>query len=187
MALSKARRALPPLTQATLQELALRYVGKYATTRAKLSNYLSRKIHERGWDGSHGPDVEALTNRFAELGYIDDASYAMAKSQALSARGYGKLRLAQQLRKAGVDEEDRRGAFDAAEAEAVDAALRFARRRRIGPFAAKAADRPERERWIASMVRAGHAFSLARAIAGLAPGAVIDPANLSESNRFDAS
>ena len=187
MALSKARSASPPLNQSALQELALRYVGKYATTRAKLGSYLARKIRERGWDGARGPDIDALVTRFAELGYVDDASYALAKSRALSARGYGKLRLAQQLRKDGVDEEDGRGAFDAADAEAVDAALRFARRRRIGPFATKAADRPEREKWIASMMRAGHAFSLARAIAELAPGAEADPANLSESNRFDGS
>jgi regulatory protein len=187
MALIKVRRSPPPLTQSALQELALRYVGKYATTRAKLCTYLARKLRERGWDGPREPDLAALANRFAELGYIDDASYAMGKSRALSARGYGKRRLAQKLQQAGVSEDDSRGAFDAAEREAVEAALRFARRRRFGPFAARAADRPEREKWIASMVRAGHAFGLARAIAALAPGAEIDPANLSESNRFDAN
>src|SRR5947208_1458159 len=34
-ALSKARRAPPPLDDERLHELALRYVGKYATTRWK--------------------------------------------------------------------------------------------------------------------------------------------------------
>jgi len=187
MAHIKVRRAPPPLTQSALQELALRYVGKYATTRAKLRTYLARKIRERGWDGGREPDLVALADRFTELGYIDDASYAMVKSRALSARGYGKRRLAEKLRVAGVSEDDGRAAFDAADAEQVDAALRFARRRRIGPFAAAVADRPEREKWIAAMVRAGHAFGLARAIASLAPGAEIDPTNLSESNRFDAN
>jgi regulatory protein len=187
MALNKARRVLPPLDQPKLQELALRYVGKYATTRAKLRAYLARKLRERGWEGEREPDLEVLTNRFAELGYVDDASYALSKSRALSSRGYGKRRLAEKLRQAGVADDDSRAAFDAAEAEAVDAALRFARRRRIGPFAAETVDRPEREKWIAAMVRAGHSFALARAIAGLAPGAPIDPINLGESNRSDAN
>jgi regulatory protein len=187
MAHIKLRRAAPPLTQSALQELALRYVGKYATTRAKLRTYLARKIRERGWDESSEPDLEVLANRFAELGYIDDASYALAKSRALSARGYGKRRLAEKLHQAGVSEDDGRAAFNAADAEQVDAALRFARRRRIGPFAAAVADRPDREKWIAAMVRAGHGFGLARAIASLAPGAEIDPANLCESSRFDAN
>lgn len=187
MAHSKTRRALPPLTQSALQELALRYVGKYATTRAKLRTYLARKILERGWDGERAADLEALANRFAELGYIDDASYAMAKSRALSARGYGKRRLAENLHQAGVNEDDGRAAFDAADADQVDAALRFARRRRIGPFAASVADRADREKWIAAMVRAGHGFGLARAIASLAPGAEFDPINLGQGNRFDAN
>src|SRR5690349_19218769 len=102
----KPRRAPPPLTETALQELALRYVGKYATTRAKLRAYLSRKLRERGWDGPREPDLEALSNRFAELGYIDDAAYALGQSRSLSARGYGKRRLADRLRVAGVDEED---------------------------------------------------------------------------------
>jgi regulatory protein len=187
MALSKTRRAPPPLSQSALQDLALRYVGKYATTRAKLQTYLARKVRERGWDGDRGPDLEALANRFAELGYIDEASYAMAKSRALSARGYGKQRLVQNLRHAGVGDDDSRAAFDAAETEAVSAAVRFAQRRRIGPFAARTGDRHERERWIAAMVRAGHAFGLARAIAGLPAGAPVDLANLDDSSRFDAN
>jgi regulatory protein len=187
MALSPLRRSPTPLTQSALQELALRYVGKYATTRAKLRAYLARKVRERGWDGAGEPDLEALASRFADLGYIDDASYAMAKSRALSARGYGKRRLAQKLHQAGVSDDDSRRAFDAAEEAAVEAALRFARRRRFGPFAAYAADRQEREKWIASMVRAGHGFGLARAIASLAPGAEVNAIDLAESNRVDAN
>jgi regulatory protein len=187
MASNKARRPLPPLDQTRLQELALRYVGKYATTRAKLRTYLARKLRESGWEGDREPDLEALAARFAQLGYIDDASYALSKSRDLSARGYGKRRLAEKLHHAGVSEDDSRGAFDAAEAEAAEAALRFARRRRLGPFAATAADRPVREKWIAAMVRAGHDFGMARAIANLAPGCTIDADMLAESSRFDVN
>ena len=171
---AKARRAKPPLKEATLQELALRYVGKYATTRAKLRGYLARKIRERGWEGDREADLERLANRFAELGYIDDAGYALGQSRSLSARGYGKQRLTQKLRVAGVDEGDSKDANAHADAEAVSAALRFAQRRRIGPFATSIAERPQREKWIGSMVRAGHNFALARAIAGQDPGQDID-------------
>jgi regulatory protein len=174
MALSKARRAAPPIDEAGLQDLALRYVGKYATTRAKLRSYLARKLRERGWDGQREPDLEALAIRLAELGYVDDSAFAVAKSRSLSARGYGKRRLADKLRAAGVDETDSAEANALADSEAVDAALRFARRRRFGPFAVRTAERHEREKWIASMVRAGHPFGLARAIALMARGAEIN-------------
>ncbi|HEX8938042.1 MAG TPA: RecX family transcriptional regulator [Sphingomicrobium sp.] len=187
MALSPARRTQPPLDQERLEELALRYVAKYATSGAKLCTYLARKLRERGWIGDDGPDLQALAGRFAQLGYIDDPSYAVTRSRALSARGYGKRRLVETLRRAGVSEDDSRAAFDAADLEAVDAALRFARRRRLGPFAPQDADRHQREKWIAAMIRAGHTFGLARAIASLAPGAAVDPGELSETIRLDAN
>ena len=64
--------------------------------------------------------------------------------------------------------------------EAVAAALRFAKRRRIGPFA-DARPRPkEREKALAAMIRAGHPFALAREIMALAPGSEIDLAELAE-------
>jgi len=170
-----------------LRELALRYVGKYATTRAKLREYLTRKIRERGWAESGEPDLEALAARFAELGLIDDAAFALAKSRSLSARGYGKRRLADQLRRAGVDDADGADASAHADDEAVDAALRLAQRRRIGPFADVAADPAQREKWIAALVRAGHGFTLANAIARLKPDQEIDVDQLRERfHRFSA-
>lgn len=172
----KARRALPPLDQKQLQELGLRYVGRYATTRAKLTAYLLRKVRERGWQDVRGPDADEIARRFTELGYIDDAAFALSKSRALAGRGYGKKRLLEKLYAAGVDEEDSAAAREHADAEAVFAALRFAERRRIGPFAStKTTDGRERERAIAAMVRAGHGFALSRAIVGLDPDTEIDP------------
>lgn len=178
---SKTRRAPPPLNEAALRELGLRYVGKYATTRSKLCAYLVRKLRQRGWDGPREPDLEALAESFASLGYIDDAAFALTRSRSLAGRGYGKRRLAEQLKHAGIAEEDSREALDAAERTAVSAALRFAQRRRIGPFAAEPADRQARERAIAAMVRAGHDSGLARKIVSLEPDRDVDLVNLCES------
>ena len=175
MALFKGRRSPSPLNEQKLSELALRYVGRFATTRAKLRAYLQRKVHERGWEGALPPDPESLANRFAEQGYIDDAGYALAKSRALTGRGYGTRRVDQALRIAGIEEDDGLAARELARDEAVESALRFAERRRIGPFAAKWLDDPrDRQKAIAAMVRAGHSFSLSNTIVLLRPGAPID-------------
>ncbi len=187
MARARTPRAPIPLDPKRLEELALRYVGKYATSRAKLIAYLARKLRERGWDGSGEPDLGAIAERFSELGYVDDSAYALAKSRSLSSRGYGKRRLDEKLRLAGIDEEDGAAARAHADEEALDAALRYARRRRIGPFGAAGGDPKQREKAIAAMVRAGHPFGLARAIAGLAPGAEINPGQLSEQSRITLS
>ena len=183
MARPRASRQRPPLDSKRLEELALRYVGRYATTRSKLRAFLARKLRQRGWSGEREPDVEALAERFCELGYVDDAAYALAKSLALSSRGYGKRRVGEKLRAAGVDQEDGAAALDHADSEAVDSALRYAQRRRIGPFAATAGDLRQREKAIAAMVRAGHSFTLARAIASLPSESSPDVQELAEKLR----
>ena len=170
----------PPLGCATLTELALAYVGRFATTRSKLRTYLARKIRERGWDDGPAADLDALTERFAEQGYVDDAAYALSKSRSLTARGYGLRRVDQSLHGAGVDPADAASAQDFARSAAVESALRFAERRHLGPFSKQVADRHMRERALGAMIRAGHGFALARAILDLPSGAEIDLEQLSE-------
>ncbi|MEO7277108.1 MAG: RecX family transcriptional regulator [Sphingomicrobium sp.] len=170
----------PPLDEAELRDLALRYVGRFATSRAKLRSYLQRKIRERGWAGAGEVDLVALADRFADSGYVDDAGFALGKARSLAGRGYGKRRLVEQLRAAGIEDDHRAAACEHADEQAVAAALRFAERRRIGPFAAAAADRAGRDKAISAMIRAGHGFGLARAIVALEPGASIEPDALSD-------
>lgn len=179
MSTRSPRRERPPLDESKLNALALRYVGRFATTRAKLRAYLTRKLRERGWAGSIEPDPGAIAERLAERGYIDDAGFALSRSQTLTGRGYGKARLVQSLRVAGVDETDWADARDHAEAEAGAAALRFAQRRRIGPFATSVPDPKSRERSLSAMVRAGHSFTLSRFIVNHSPGAAVDLDELS--------
>jgi regulatory protein len=168
------RRPAPPLTVLKMEELALRYVERFATTRGRLADYLRRKIRERGWDGPPG-DPDALAERMASLGYVDDRAYAEAKASALARRGLGARRVTDALRHARVEAEDADALRPDIDARAVDAALTFARRKRLGPFAAQSADRDAFAKQLASMARAGHAYELSRRILQLEPGEEVDP------------
>lgn len=163
------RRPIPPLDPPRLERLALRYVERYATTRARLAAYLARKIRERGWEGS-APDPHALAERMAELGYVDDRVFAEARAGAMGRRGLGARRIGEALRHAGVDAEDREALAESIQNEAKASALAFARRRRIGPYAREQADPDLRKRQVAAMIRAGHAPALAWTIARMSPG-----------------
>jgi regulatory protein len=165
----------PPLDAEGLERLALAYAGRYATTRAKLDAYLRRKVRERGWEGRGPAAIEPLVARFAELGYVDDRAFAAAKASSLLRRGYGERRVRDALHAAGIREEDAAPVCDEAGAQAFAAALRFAEKRRFGPYAAVAPDRPRRERAAAAMLRAGHRPDLVRRILAAAPGEVPDP------------
>jgi regulatory protein len=159
------RRPRPPLDRSELDELALRYVARFATSRAKLRTYLMRKVRERGWDGEDEPPIDAIAARLCDLGYVDDKAYASSLSRSLGSRGYGQRRVAVALSAAGIGESDAAEALESAVLRSAEAVLRFARKRRIGPFATADADRELREKWVAAMIRAGHSFDLARKIA----------------------
>jgi regulatory protein len=155
------RRIPQPLDSARLDELALTYVARFATRRAKLEAYLARKLRERGWDGEGQAPVTSLVERFVAAGYVDDAAFARAKSGSLLRRGYGQRRVNQALGAAGIDE-DVRAEVRAGEGAQRRAALALARKRGFGPFAATPPDRATREKQIAAMLRAGHALDSVR-------------------------
>lgn len=160
-AFSARRRAVRPLDREKLEQLALAYVARFATSSAKLESYLHRKLRERGFEGGE-PQVDRLVERYVELAYVDDAAYARAKSGDLQRRGYGPRRIDQALRAAGIDE-DLREETQVSESDARQAAAQYARRRRFGPFGERP-DPARREKQIAAMIRAGHSFDAARAV-----------------------
>ncbi len=169
-----AKTPPPPLNKERLRGLALHYVGKYATTRAKLANYLHRKITERGWDDASGPEIEALIERLCELGYINDAQFAEARSRALVRRGFGKRRLDDDLRSAGVDGQDAQRARENAEISGFESAENFARRKRIGPYANEPATPEKKHKQLQAFLRAGHSFDLAKRFVHAEPEEQID-------------
>jgi regulatory protein len=160
---SRAKRPPKPLNAVRLNDLALHYVARFATSAAKLADYLHRKLRERGWEGEGEAPVADLVQRFVAAGYVDDEAYARAKSGSLLRRGYGTRRIAQALGQAGiaeaVREEVRAGA-----AEQRWAALAMAQKRRFGPFAPSPPDRAAFEKQLAAMLRAGHPMPMARAV-----------------------
>jgi regulatory protein len=147
--------------------MALAYVARFATSAAKLEDYLRRKIRERGWEGDGSPPIAALAARFVDAGYIDDTAFARAKSGSLLRRGYGMRRVSQVLQAAGIDE-DVRSEVKAGDAAQRHAALALAKKRRFGPFGAALPERAIRDKQFAAMLRAGHPLDSARELVNAA-------------------
>mgnify|MGYP003112455801 CR=1 FL=1 len=163
----RRKKGKKPLDRQALEQMALAYVARYATSSAKLVAYLKRKIRERGWLDDEPPsDPEALAERYVELGYIDDAAFARIRQDGLLRRGYGKRRVDQALGAAGIDE-GLREEISPGEAARRHALLAFMKRRRFGPFATEPPDREKREKQLAAMLRAGHSLDDARELADL--------------------
>ncbi|MCC2602952.1 regulatory protein RecX [Sphingopyxis yananensis] len=179
-------RTKRPLNAAKLDELALAYVARYATSSGKLARYLSRKVAESKWIDDQSPEeaIQTAVNRMEEMRYLDDGQYARMRGGAMMRRGLGPARVRAQLRFDGISAENSEEALDELRGDggsdddwgqagadgATQAAIRFAQRRRFGPFAATATeDRAVREKQVAAFIRAGHAMNLARRILALPP------------------
>ncbi|GGE10254.1 hypothetical protein GCM10011529_15770 [Polymorphobacter glacialis] len=159
-----------PLDAAQLQELAVGYAARYATTAAKLRRYLARKLGERLWIPAEPADIDSLVARITDLGYVDDRAYAASKARELGNRGFGKRRVQGALSAAGVSRDDAAAALAPEDEDVPDnpctAAIAFARRRRFGPFArdGSSTDSARQRRELAAMARAGHDFDTARRV-----------------------
>lgn len=173
----RARRPATPLDAPRLEELALTYVARFATSAGRLAAYCRRKLRERGHcgqaEGAPPPDVAALVARFVARGFVDDAGFARAKSDGLLRRGYGARRVGEALRADGIAE-PLRAELAPGEAARREAATAYARRRRLGPFAREPhglTDRALHQKQLAALLRAGHDSEHARhVLAAAAPG-----------------
>ena len=179
----RGKKPKKPLDSEKLEALALHYLGRYATSRAKLERYLRRKLYERGWDGEGDGlrELDAILERCTKAGYVNDAAYATMRARDLAARGYGEGRLKQRLYADGIAEADGEEAKAHAAEQRVSAALAFAKRRRLGPWAGERAEGRQWERSLSAMLRAGHSMTLAKRILSLNPGENADPERFSEN------
>jgi regulatory protein len=172
------RRAAPrPVTPESLARAAADYVSRYAASTARLRQVLQRRVLRAEHAGAPvTPDaarvIEALVQRYVTAGVLDDDAWAQRRAESLRRRGESGRRIAQRLAAAGISSDAGRAALAAAAEEAgaedgqaaeLMAAIRFAQRRRIGPF--RKADRTaNRQRDLATMARAGFSFDLARRV-----------------------
>jgi regulatory protein len=167
---ARRERVLAELDAEKLRALALHYVGRYATTRAKLSAYLTRKCRERGWSGAMplSENIVLIVAYCAEAGFVDDRAFADAKGRSATRKGLGIRRLSRDLLLAGIEAPDSTAALDDAGEGAEEAAENFARKKGIGRFAKlsgpidQAARQKLRQKQINGFLRAGHSWEMAK-------------------------
>jgi len=171
------RRPVKAITVKRLENVAAAYIARYDASSARLRAVLMRRVQKaRRGDAPVVADVEAVIDaimaRYIKAGVIDDARYAERKAGSLHRRGTSARHIREKLKLAGIDRDDVERAIDVNREElAVDsagmdlqAALAFARRRRLGPFGAAAERDARRRRDLAALGRAGFSFDIARRV-----------------------
>ena len=96
-------------------------------------------------------------------GAVDDAAFAGNRARRLLRGGRSPRAALAHLRGKGVDAETAAAAVPEDEDSALDAALAFCRRRRIGPFATAETDAAARNKALGALARGGFSGGVARA------------------------
>jgi regulatory protein len=172
--MKRANKAPRKITAQRLENIALHYLGHYASSSANLRRVLLRRVERAA--AAHGADpaegaklVEDLVARYLRSGLIDDRAYAAQKAASLQRRGASRFGITGKLRQQGVA-----GALiaDALQglaeqggaASELASACALVRRRRLGPYREKARRTAMRDKDLAALSRAGFSFEVARRV-----------------------
>lgn len=174
----KARAAAPspPPTAAVLHEWALSYLTKSSATAAGMTRVLERRV--AAWArravmrSDDGDAIEAQASRakaavgpvvarLCEVGLIDDAAFVERRARGLALAGKSRRAIVTHLAQKGAGEALVASLVPRSDDE-LGAALAFARKRRIGPFAREAEDDRARQKALGAMARAGFDFRTCR-------------------------
>ncbi len=170
----RPRRRRLPGTEAALYEMALSYLERFPTTTSRLRRYLAQKVSDAVGEGrcdaqAAGGFTEAVIARLSRAGLLDDAVYAASRARVLHQRGRSLRFIQQDLRGRGVSAELVESALASLKAEhtgdlELSAALRHARRRRLGPFDTSGQRSERRRNHLAALARAGFSFDIAKTV-----------------------
>ncbi len=177
----RPKKALKKITETYLSNAGAYYLQRHAASSARFRTIMSRKIDQ---SCRHHPEqnrdecyrlLDRIVARFQELGYLNDNSYARMKVQALFARGVSRRMVAMKLQHAGIPEhqiatalEDHaRDTGNTAEETEMNAALKLARKKHVGPYAGEIPY--DRNKAIAAFARAGFSFDIIRKVLNLSP------------------
>jgi regulatory protein len=156
-----------PLTAQQLENAALHYLGRFASSGANLRRILIRKVARAGAVEEGEALVDALIARYLASGLLDDRVYAVQTATSLARRGASRYGIAGKLRQKGVGPElieEALGGLASAGTGELQAACALARRRRLGPYRAAALRAQWRQKDMASLARAGFGLDIARRV-----------------------
>ncbi len=181
------KRTFSKPTAGKLANVALFYLSRYAASEVSLRRVLCNKIRRAAMmDKDFSADketqkilseeIEIIIAKHKKSGVINDTSYAEMKVASLRRSGKSARYIMQFLRQKGVDADLIEQALVPQEDEDPQdiekaAAVKLARRRRLGPFRKEGVkDDPKlRSKEFATLVRAGFSFDVAKKVLGAEP------------------
>ena len=169
----KRKRVPKKITPGYLENSCLYYLSRFTTSEENLRRVMMRKVFRSANHHGTNPDegkvlIEDIISRYLRSGILDDKAYAKAKATALHRRGNSSRNIQAKLKQKGLNSDVIDIALAALREVDKDpertAAIRFARRRRLGPFQFCQLNDELRKKHLAAMARAGFSYDIAKLI-----------------------
>ena len=176
------RRAPRQATAQYLENAALHYLERFASSSANLRRVLMRKVTRsaeiHGTDRTAGERlVDDIIARYLRAGLLDDRAYAAQQAESLQRRGTSRYGIRGRLAGKGVEAELIDTALERLAEESggdLAAACALARRRRLGPYRIAADRAAHRSKDLAALARAGFSLEVARRVLAAPDIAALD-------------
>jgi regulatory protein len=155
-----------------LEKAALAYLERYAASREGVRRVLMRRVERAARAGvapreDGAANVETVLAKLAAKGLLNDELFAEGLAASLARRGLARGRIAERLELKGVAREEIAAALGGVDDTGDDdsaRAIRWAKKKRLGPYGDPAKRQARRLRDIAALARAGFEPDLARKI-----------------------
>lgn len=176
----KKKRTPRKITPRYLENAALYYLQRYASSAGNLRRVLTRKVdrscqfHGTPADEFY-PVIDALVARYEKNGLLNDTLYAEGRTASLRRQGKSRQAIAANLKVKGLAPDIIQQALESVDGDRADtalpaelaAALKLARKRKIGRFNPKPETDPllrrkQQMREMGIMARGGFSYDIAR-------------------------
>jgi regulatory protein len=167
------RRRSKGMSENSLYQAALFYLGRYAASSWSVRQVLQRRVTKyaaidgvemetaAGW-------IDGIIDRLIRSGLVHDGDFAMGRVRTLFGRGLSTRMIRLKLAGKGLDRKLIERALDVLMADHRDpdleAACRFAQRRRLGPYRPAEVREAHWKRDLAILARAGFSYGIARMV-----------------------
>lgn len=172
----RERKIPKKITESYLHNSGLYYLQRFASSRQNFISVMERKIKKSCFEHKE-QDFETLkmllgtlADKFEGCGLLNDDLYIDGMIQSLRRRGLSRSGILQKLAMKGIKRDaailklqTQEEAQDPDISPEFEAALKFARRKKIGPYSTKESD-DGKQKFFATFARAGYSYDIARKI-----------------------
>ena len=174
MTLTPKPRRFPIRSEEALKNLALRQAARFPGSVQRMRQYLVTKMREaitagEAQSSDAGTWIEGVVATLLRVRLLDDDAFAAARASTLQRRGRATSFITRDLARQGLARtaiESAVASLEVTPGESPDlqAAVRLAKKKKLGPFASLPLTPRDRQRHLATLARAGFSFDLARRV-----------------------